>query len=128
MIIKREITALAAGATLNPNNLWSGSAFEYLKGPSFVSLGIVSLTTFALKGLVSAFYIGSSLIAEEFVVPNNDPAIKGTDSPLISDQFYIQAAGNGGDRVVSTVRNPTAGAITGTGLLQVVPAGGGRGR
>lgn len=126
MIIKREITALAAGATLNPNNLWSGSAFEYLKGPSFVSLGIVSLTTFALKGLVSAFYIGSNLIAEEFVVPNLDPAIFGLDHPAIANDFYIQAAGNGGDRVVSTVRNPTAGAITGTGVLQVVPAGGGR--
>lgn len=126
MIIKREITALAAGASLNPNNLWSGSAFEYLRGPSFVSLAIVSLTTFALKGLLSAFYIGPNLIAEEFTVPNIDPAIFGYDHPAIANDFYIQAAGNGGDRVVSTVRNPTAGAITGTGVLQVVPAGGRR--
>lgn len=126
MILKREITALAAGASLNPNNLWSGSAFEYLRGPSFVSMSIVSLTTFALKGLLSAFYIGPNLIAEEFVVPNIDPAIKGMDHPQVSDDFYIQAAGNGGDRIVSTVRNPTAGAITGTGVIQIVPAGGGR--
>lgn len=126
MIIKREITALAAGATLNPNNLWSGSAFEYLKGPSFLNLGIVSLTTFALKGLLSTFYVGNALVAEEFVVPNNDPAILGADHPIIANDFYIQAAGNGGDRVVSQVRNPTAGAITGTGILQVVPAGGRR--
>jgi len=123
MIIKREITALASGAALNPNNLWSGSAFEYLRGPSFVSLGIVSLTTFALKGLLSSVYIGANLIAEEFVVPNVDPAIFGADHPIIANDFYIQAAGNGGDRVVTTVRNPTAGAITGTGVLQVVPAG-----
>lgn len=126
MIIKREITALAAGASLNPNNLWSGSAFEYLRAPSYVSLGIVSLTTFALKGLLSSFYIGANLIAEEFTVPNIDPAIFGIDHPAIANDFYIQAAGNGGDRVVSTVRNPTAGAITGTGVLQVVPAGGRR--
>lgn len=125
MIIKREIS-VAAGAALNPNNVWSGSAFEYLRGPSFLSLGIISLTTQALKGLLTAFYVGNALIAEEFEMPNNDPAIKGTNSPLTSDQFYIQAAGNAGDRVVSTVRNPTAGTIAGTALLQVVPSGGRR--
>jgi hypothetical protein len=127
MIIKRE-GSLTTGAALNPNNLWSGSAFEYLRGPSFVSVGLTSLTTRALAGLLTAFYIGSNLIAEEFTMPNNDPAIKGTDHPLISDQFYIQAAGNGGDRVVSTVRNPTAGTIAFNGIAQIVPAGGGRGR
>jgi hypothetical protein len=124
MIIKREITALAAGGSVA--NVWSGSAFEYLRAPSFVSLGICSLTTFALKGLLSTFYIGANLIAEEFTVPNVDPAIFGLDHPQIANNFFIQAAGNGGDRVVSTVRNPTAGAITGTAILQVVPAGGGR--
>lgn len=125
MIIKRE-GSLATGAALNPNNLWSGSAFEYLRGPSFVSVGLTSLTTRALSGLLTAFYIGNNLIAEEFTMPNNDPAIKGTDSPLISDQFYIQAAGNGGDRLVSTVRNPTAGTVAFNGIAQVVPAGRGR--
>jgi hypothetical protein len=30
MIISRTAT-LATGVTLNPNNVWSGSAFEYLK-------------------------------------------------------------------------------------------------
>jgi len=126
MIIKREITALAAGASIAQNNLWAGSAFEYLRAPSYVNLSILSLTTFALKGLLNAFYIGPNLIAEEFTVPNIDPAITGVDHPRISDDFYIQAAGNGGDRLVSTVRNPTAGAITGTGIIQIVPSGGRR--
>jgi hypothetical protein len=125
MIIKRE-GSLTTGAALNPNNLWSGSAFEYLRSPAYVSVGLTSLTTRALAGLLTAFYVGSNLIAEEFTMPNNDPAIKGTDSPLISDQFYIQAAGNGGDRVVSTVRNPTAGTVAFNGIAQIVPAGGGR--
>jgi len=125
MIIKRE-GSLTTGAALNPNNLWSGSAFEYLRGPSFVSVGLTSLTTRTLSGLLTALYIGPNLIAEEFTMPNNDPAIKGTDSPLISDQFYIQAAGNGGDRLVSTVRNPTAGTVAFNGIAQIVPAGGGR--
>lgn len=127
MIIKREITALAAGATLNPNNVWSGSAFEYLPYAAYISLGIASLTTFALKGLVTAFYIGGNLIAEEFVVPNVDPAIFGLDHPQLANNFFIQAAGAQGQRVVNTVRNPTAGAVTATAILQVVPAGGRRG-
>lgn len=126
MIIKREITALAAGAVIANNNLWAGSAFEYLKGPAFVSVGLTSLTTFALKGLLTALYIGSNLIAEEFVMPNTDPAIVGVDHPQIANNFFIQAAGNGQDRLVSTVRNPTGGAISGTGLAQIVPARGGR--
>lgn len=125
MIIKRE-GSLTTGTALNPNNLWAGSAFEYLKAPSYVSLGLTSLTTRALAGLLTTFNIGGNVIAEEFTMPNNDPAIKGTDSPLVSDQFYIQAAGNGNDRLVSAVRNPTAGTVAFNGIIQIVPAGGRR--
>lgn len=127
MIITRN-KSLTTGTALDPNNLWSGSAFEYLRGPSFLSLAVISLTTQALAGLLVAHYVGNNLIAEEYTMPNNDPAIKGTNSPLVSDQFYIQAAGNGGDRLVTTVRNPTAGTIAFQGTVQIVPAGGGRRR
>lgn len=122
MIIKRE-GSLATGLALSPNNLWSGSAFEYLRGPSFVSIGIMSLTTRALAGLLTALYIGPNLIAEEFTMPNVDPAIFGLDAAQLANNFYIQAAGNGGDRLVSTVRNPTAGTIAFNGIAQIVPAG-----
>lgn len=125
MIIKRE-GSLATGTALNPNNLWSGSAFEYLRGPSFVSIGLVSLTTRALSGLLTALFIGPNLIAEEFTMPNVDPAIFGLDAAQIANNFYIQAAGNGGDRLVSTVRNPTAGTVAFNGIAQIVPAGRGR--
>lgn len=127
MIIKRTAT-LATVSTLNPNNVWSGSAFEYLKGPAIVSVGLMSVTTQALSGLLSAFYMGGALIAEEYTVPNLDPAIRGMNSAQISDQFYLQAGGNGGDRVVSTLRNPTAGGILYDGIAIVQPAGGGRRR
>lgn len=123
MIIKREFSLLTATA-LSPNNLWSGSAFEYLRGPSFVSCALASLTTRALSGLLTAFYIGSNLIAEEHTMPNVDPAIFGLDHPQLANDFYIQAAGNGGDRLVSTIRNPTAGTVAGTGVMQIVPSRG----
>lgn len=125
MIIKRE-GSLTTGTALNPNNLWSGSAFEYLRGPSFVSVGLVSLTTRALSGLLTAFFVGPNLVAEEFTMPNVDPAIFGLDAAQLANNFYIQAAGNGGDRIVSTVRNPTAGTVAFNGIAQIVPAGGRR--
>jgi phage shock protein PspC (stress-responsive transcriptional regulator) len=114
--------------TLNPNNVWAGSAFEYLKGPAIVNIGIISQTTQALKGLLTACYIGAALIAEEFEVPNQDPAIFGENTPQLANNFYIQGGGMGGDRLVNTLRNPTAGAIVYYALALITPVGGGRRR
>jgi hypothetical protein len=124
MIISRTAT-LATGVTLNPNNVWSGSAFEYLKGPAFVNIGIISQSTQALKGLLSACYIGSALIAEEFEVPNQDPAIFGESTPQLANNFYIQGGGMGGDRLVNTLRNPTGAGIAYYALALITPVGGG---
>lgn len=125
MIISRT-ASIANGVTLNPNNVWSGSAFEYLKGPALVNIGIISQTTQALKGLLTACYIGAALIAEEMEVPNQDPAIFGESTPQLANNFYIQGGGMGGDRLVNTLRNPTAGAVTYYALALIQPVGGGR--
>jgi len=127
MIIKRNGT-LATTATLSPNNVWSGSAFEYLKGPALVAIGLISPTTAALAGLLSACYVGASLIAEEYVVPNVDPAVAGYQNATLDANFYIQAAGMGGDRLVNTLRNPTAGTVAYDGIAMITPMGGGRRR
>ena len=60
MVISRNGSLLTA-TTLSPNNVWSGSAFEYLKGPSYVTIGI--LTPGTAGGLLAAQYIGANLIA-----------------------------------------------------------------
>lgn len=125
MIILRT-GSLTTGTSLNPNNVWSGSAFEYLKGPAFVSIGIISQTTQALKGLLTSMYIGASLVAEEFEVPNVDPAIAGWNTPMNQQNVYIQAGGLGGDRLVNTLRNPTAGTIAYNAVAIIQPAGGRR--
>lgn len=127
MIISK-LSSLTTGTTLNPNNVWAGSAFEYLKGPAFVNIGIISQTTQALKGLLSACYIGAALIAEEFEVPNQDPAIFGESTPVLANNFFIQGGGMGGDRLVNTLRNPTAGTIAYYALALITPVGGGRRR
>lgn len=123
MIIKRD-GSLGTGVTLNPNNVWAGSAFEYLRGPAFVSVGII--TPGAAGGLLTAMYIGSNLIAEEFVVPFSDPAVRGTDYPMIAEAYLIQAAGNVNDRLVNTLRNPTGGTVAYSAVAMITPAGGRR--
>jgi hypothetical protein len=125
MIIKRDGSLLTVTA-LNPNNVWAGSAFEYLRGPSFVNMGVI--TPGAAGGLLTAAYIGAALVAEEFEVPFSDPAVRGTDYPMIQEAYLIQAAGNGGDRLVNTLRNPTGGTLAYSAVAQITPAGGGRRR
>lgn len=125
MIIKRD-GSLTTGTTLNPNNVWAGSAYEYLRAPSYVNIGIITPTTAALAGLLSMCIIGASIVAEEFVVPNVDPAIYGLNTPQLANNFYIQAGGMAGDRMVNTMRNPTAGTVAFDAIAQIVPAGGGR--
>lgn len=119
MIIKRDGSLLTA-TSLSPNNVWSGSAFEYLRGPSYVSLGIV--TPGAAGGLLAAQYVGAALIAEEFTVPFSDPAVRGTDYPMIPESYLMQAGGVGGDRLVTTLRNPTGGTLAYSAVAIITPA------
>jgi hypothetical protein len=123
MIIKKDGT-LNAGLTLVPNNLWAGSAFEYLRGPSYVSIGVI--TPGAAGGLLAAITVGSNLVAEEFLVPFSDPAVRGTDYPMIPESYLVQAGGVAQDRLVTTLRNPTGGNLTYSGVAMITPAGGRR--
>ena len=123
MLIKRD-AVLNAGLALNPNNIWAGSAFEFLRGPSFISVGII--TPGAAGGLLTSFTVGSALIAEEFLVPFSDPAVRGTDYAMIPEAYLMQAGGNGQDRIVSTLRNPTGGNLGYSAVAVITPAGGRR--
>jgi len=125
MIIKRAISLLTA-TTLSPNNVWSGSAFEYLRGPSFISIGIITIGT--AGGLVAAQFVGERLIAEEFDVPFRAATVDGPSQPKLDSEMFLAAGGVGGDRVVTTVRNPTGGTVAAVALAILQPAGQGRRR
>jgi hypothetical protein len=122
MIIFRT-GSLATTVTLNPNNVWAGSAYEYLTGDSFVNIGMI--TPGAAGGLVTACYIGAMLLAEEFPVPFSDPAVRGTNYPMIAEAYLLQGGGRQMDRLVNTLRNPTGGTLTYSAVAQITPAGGG---
>lgn len=124
MIISRN-GSLLTGVTLNPNNIWSGSAFEIMRGPTYCTLGVI--TPAAAGGLLASQYMGSQLIAEEFLVPFRAPTVDGPSQPVIPGDMFLSMGGNAGERLVTTLRNPTGGTLTYNALALLTPAGG-RGR
>lgn len=126
MIIKRD-GSIAAGNALTPNNIWAGSAFEYLRGPAFLSFGIVCVgaTAAATNNLMIGITVGAALVAEEYEAPGVVNAVRGVTYPQIAEAFLVQAAGTGGDRLVTTARNIDAtNARVFSAVVQITPARG----
>lgn len=98
-VIQREVV-VAAGAV--NDNILAGSAFEFPRQNSLVSMGVVQSAT----GGFATINSGSDVVAEEF-----SPAIK-TTYPIIPDEMYYSDVAALGDRLVVRYRNPTAGALT----------------
>lgn len=107
-VIQKE-TAVAAGGV--NDNIFAGSAFEYVRSPGVVSIGAVASAT----GGFITIQAGPTLILEE-----SPPAVK-TSMPIVPDDFLYQAAVVPGDRLVLRFRNPTAGALTIRAIAQISP-------
>lgn len=105
-VIQRE-TSVAAGAV--NDNLLSGSAFEFLRQNSLVSIGVTAAAT----GCFVTIQSGSDIVAEEF-----PPAIQ-TRFPIIPDEMYYSDVGGAGDRLVIRARNPTGGAVIIRAIVQL---------
>lgn len=105
-VIMRE-QSVAAGATVE--NILSGSAFEFARVNSLVSIGIAQSAT----GGFATIQSGGDVVAEEFSAP-----IK-TTFPIIPDEMYFSDVAAQGDRLVVRYRNPTAGALTVRVVCQV---------
>lgn len=105
VIIKE--TSIAANSTVD--NIFSGSAFEFARGPQLVTLGVTQSAT----GLLATFTSGADVVVEE-----SAPPVK-TTMPVIPDDFYASDIAAPGDRYVLRVRNTTAGALTLRAILQI---------
>jgi hypothetical protein len=110
-VIMRE-TSVAAGAS--NDNLLSGSAFEFARVDSLVSIGLAQAAT----GGFATINSGADVIAEEFA-----PAIL-TRYPIIPDEMYYSDVAAAGDRLVVRYRNPTGGAIVVRVVAQISPLSG----
>lgn len=111
--------------TLTVANIWAGSVFEYARSNGLVSIGLVSPETAAAgpaAGLLAVINIGADVVAEEFAVPYLDPATAGRNYPVIPDDFYFQDAAAQGDRIVTSVRNPTGGTLAYAAIAIFTPS------
>lgn len=107
-VIMRE-QSVAAGAVAD--NILSGSAFEFARQNSLVSIGL----TVSATGGFATINSGSDVVAEEF-----SPAIKAT-YPIVPDEFFYSDVAAQGDRLVIRFRNPTAGALIVRAIVQLTP-------
>lgn len=105
-VIQKEVSIGAGTVT---DNLLSGSAFEFLRTNSLVSIGVTQAAT----GMFATIQSGADIIAEEF-----SPAIA-TRFPIIPDEMYYSDVGASGDRLVIRVRNPTGGAVIARAIVQI---------
>jgi hypothetical protein len=104
-------TSIAAGAV--NNNLVSGSAYEFSRGRSLLSLGITAAATGSFFTLQS----GSDVIVEESAPPVL------TRYPVVPDEMYFNDVMENGDRLVVRARNPTGGAIIHRVMALMSPIG-----
>lgn len=102
-IIKNGV-AIAAGAT--NNNVLSGSAFEFIKQPSRIAIGLLASAT----GLLASVSSGSDILLEDGSLV--DVVRIANQGPSFPDDFILQDVALPMDRLKISVRNPTGGAIT----------------
>lgn len=103
--------SIAAGAVFNPLDGWQ---YEYLPWPAEANV----LSRATAVGLEQTYTSGSETIVESSPVQAGGTAGT-TPSPLNTpNQGWMAAAG---DRLKLNFRNPTAGAITIDGIIEVQP-------
>lgn len=106
--IQAEVT-IAANST--NTNIVSGSAFEYSRGRSLLSLG----ATAAATGIMVTIQSGADVILEE------SAAYIATQFPIVPDQMFYNDVMEPMDRLRIQMRNTTAGGIVGRALALITP-------
>jgi hypothetical protein len=104
----REVS-VAANAT--DENILSGSAFEFTRQRSVVSMAVVQAAT----GTFATINNGPQVVAEE-----HPPEIK-TNYPEIPDDFFYVTPSATGDRLVIRIRNTTGAPIVVRAIAQITP-------
>jgi len=105
-VIMRAVSVPLNGTV---DNLLAGSAFEFARTNSLVSVGVTQAAT----GCFLTFNSGADVVAEEF-----EPPIL-TRYPIIPDEMYASDVAAAGDRLVLRVRNTTGAAIIVRAVVQV---------
>lgn len=92
---------VSIGAGASNNNLFAGSAFEFARSRSLISLGVTAAAT----GTFITINSGSDVVLEE------SPPYVATVFPVVPDQMFYNDIMEAGDRLRLAARNPTGGAV-----------------
>jgi hypothetical protein len=113
MPVMMKRATVATGAT--NSNLLAGSAFEFMRGNVYLSIGIVADVASAKFTIFS----GSDLICEE-----SDAPVKAANTyPVIPDDMYFNDVATLADRLVLALRNTNAGNAVYSATVQVTNLG-----
>lgn len=91
--------SVASGAS--NSNLFAGSAFEFSRTRTLVSLGVTAAAT----GTFITINSGGDVVLEE------SPPYVSTLFPVVPDQMFYNDVMESGDRLRVTARNPTGAAV-----------------
>jgi len=106
--IQVEVSVAAAGSN---SNIFSGSAFEYARGRTALSCGVVAAAT----GTFVTLQAGADIILEE-----SAPMVL-TTMPIVPDHMYYNDIMEPFDRLRLSVRNPTGGAVIHRAIALLTP-------
>jgi hypothetical protein len=103
--------SVAAGIT--NTNIFAGSAFEFARQRSIVSLGVIASATGGFITINS----GADVVLEE------SPPYEGAAFPIVPDQMFYNDMMEVGDRLRVQARNPTGGALTFRAIALIAAVG-----
>ena len=106
--IQAEVS-IAAGAT--NTNIFSGSAFEFARTRTLLSLGVTAAAT----GTFVTINSGADVVLEE------SPPYVATVFPVVPDQMFYNDIMEVGDRLRVQCRNPTGAAVIHRAIALMTP-------
>jgi len=107
MPIMQGTVSVAANAV--SANVLAGELFEFLSRPSRIAIYV----TGAVVGLNCTFLLGGVSFSNDQAAPFK------TGFPIIPDDFFVDAGGFAGERLVLTFRNTTGAAIVASFKVEV---------
>lgn len=111
MPVMTDRQSVAANSTVT--NVLSGKLHEFCARPSEIKI----YGTGSATGLNMSVLVGNETFSQDQELNAQNRM------PIIPDDFFVQAAGVAGDRILVSLRNTTGGAITGFTRVEVNPLG-----
>jgi len=109
MPVMTDRQSVAANTTIG--NVVAGKLHEFCASPCIIKV----YATASAVGMNMSVLVGNETFAQDQEINAQNRL------PLEPDDFFVTAAGVQGDRIVVSLRNTTAGAVTGFTRIEVEP-------